>query len=357
MGRPSKGSPRFTREVRSSSGTDAQVLDSLAVSVDFLRVIGVSPALGRDFGDEHRTSSGPSAVILSHGFWRDYLGANPSAIGATLTLKTEPPHTILGDLGPELELVGQSPMLVPLHEDQLAMEDRTFYNYWLIGRLASGATPGAATRELSALVSRIAVEDPRLGGWSVLVERVDEISVAAVRPLLIAIACAVALVVFAGATNLACLNLVRTLGRSRELRIRAAIEDERERDREAGPRRVGRLAIAGAALGLVLGLGLLRWLGGIVPASIPIPGSAAVVSAVRGVYDFPVVLSSLVVAFLLWFLMSLPFNPLTRAMRGLRVVVAAELASATVLLVGAGLLSRAADRLLAVDPGIDRKVS
>ncbi len=328
-----------------------QVLDSLEVSVDFLRVLGVSPALGRDFGDEHRTSGGPSAVILSHAFWRDHLGSDLNAIGGTITLNRSP-HTVLGVMGPEFEFLGQSLVLLPLREDELLLEDRTFYNYWLIGRLAPGATPGAATRELSALLSRIAVEDPRLGGWSVLVERVDQISVAAVRPLLVAIACAVALVVLTAAANLASLNLVRTLARSRELFVRAAIG--------AGPSEMARLvlvetgalAIAGAALGLVLGFALLKWLDGIVPGSIPIPGSAAAVSAVRGAYDVPVVLSGLGVAFLVWLPTSLP-SFLTRAVRGIRVVVAAELALATVLLVGAGLLSRAADRLLAVDPGVD----
>lgn len=332
-----------------------QVLDSLEVSVDFLRVLGVSPALGRDFGDEHRTSGGPSAVILSHAFWREHLGSDPNAIGGTLTLNRSP-HTILGVMGPEFEFLGQSHALLPLREDELLSEDRTFYYYWLIGRLAPGATPGAATRELSALLSRIAVEDPRLGGWSVLVERVDETSVAAVRPLLVAIAGAVLLVVLTGAANLASLNLVRTLGRARELYVRAALGARGSEIARLILAETGALAISGAALGLILGVALLRWLERIVPASIPIPGSAATVHAVRGILDFPVLLPGVAAALLVWLFMNFPSlvrHRLTGTPRALRLVVALELTLATVLLLAAGLLSRAADRLLHVDPGVD----
>jgi predicted permease len=328
-----------------------QVLDSLDVSVDFLRVLGVSPALGRDFGDEHRTSGGPAAVILSHAFWREHLGGDPHVVGTPLTLNRTP-HTVLGVAGPELDFLESTQVLLPLREDELLREDRTFYNYWLIGRLAPSVTPGAATRELSTVLSRIAADDPRLGGWSILVERVDEISVAAVRPLLFALACAVLLVVLAAAANLASLNLVRTLARARELYVRAAIGAGRSQIATLVLVETGALAIAGTALGLVFGFALLQWLQEIVPGSIPIPGSAASASAVRGSFDLKTVLSGVAAALLVWLLMNLSAF-LEKAVRGLRLVVTAELALATVLLVGAGLLSRAADRLLAVDPGVD----
>jgi predicted permease len=328
-----------------------QVLDALEVSVDFLRILGVRPALGRDFGDEHRTSRGPRAVVLSHAFWREHFGGEGSAVGRTLVLNRSP-HIVLGVMGPEFEFLQRSQVLLPLREDDLLAEDRTFYYYWLIGRLSPGASPGAATRELSALLSRIAAEDPRLREWSVLVERVDQASVAAVRPLLLALAGAVSLVVLAAAANLSSLNLVRTLGRSRELYVRAAIGAPRSALAALVLVETGALAVPGTALGLVLGLALEGWLARTVPGSIPVPGSAATIDALRGAFDVSTVLSALGAASLVWILMSLP-SILARAVRGLRLVVAIEIALATVLLVGAGLLSRAADRLLAVDPGVD----
>ncbi len=339
------GSASFMRDGR------PEVLDAFEVTVDFLRVLGVSPALGRGFGEEHRTSGGPSAVILSHAFWREHFAGDPAAVGSALPLNGSP-HTVLGVMGPEFQFLARSQVLLPINEDVLQSEDRTFHYYWLIGRLAPGVTPGAATRELSAILSRVASEDPRLSGWSVLVERVDEIAVSGVRPLLVAIGGAVLLVVLAASANLANLCLVRTLGRRRELFVRRAMG---ARGSEIAALLWGETAIlatAGAAVGLALGIGLLRWLERVVPATVPIPGSAATVSALGGVSDLPTLAWGAAAAGLMWSLMSLP-SLLARPLRGLRIVVASELALATVLLLGAGLLSRAADRLLAIDPGVD----
>jgi predicted permease len=345
------------------------VLDALEVTVDFLDVLRVVPALGGDFEDEHRTSGGPRAVILSHSFWRDDLGADPGAVGRALVLDRVP-HTILGVLPEELRLIGSADVLFPLPEDRLAIENRTFYNYWLIGRLAPGSTPEAASLELSAGMARLAGEDPRLNGWSVLVERVDQVSVSAVRPVLAAVAAAVLLVLLAGAANLANLLLVRTLGRSLELSVRGTMGAGRIEILRLVLMETFVLAIAGAALGSAGGAALLRGLSRIVPSSVPIPGSAAVVDVLHGALDAPVLLVGLAVAVLVWALSAiptllhlrsiersgLPSNVGFRAAgspRGTKLVVVAELALATVLLVAAGLLSRAVDRLLAVDPGVD----
>jgi predicted permease len=328
-----------------------EVLEASEVTVDFLHVLGVPPLFGRDFGEEHRTSAGPRAVILSHRFWLDHFGGDESAIRGTLVLNGAA-HSVLGVLRPELDLLGRSQVLLPLREDALESEERTFHNYWLLGRLAPGASEGAATRELSAIFTRIAARDPRLAEWSVLVERVDEISVSGVRPLLLAIGGAVLLVVFAAAANLASLSLVRTLARTREIFVRRAMG---ARGGEIATLLLGETAVltaSGAALGVILGVLLLDWLAGIVPANVPIPGSAASVAAVASATDAPTLAAGAVLALLMWVAMSVP-SLLARPLRGLRLVVAVELALATMLLVGAGFLSRAADRLLAVDPGVD----
>jgi predicted permease len=330
-----------------------EVVDASEVTVDFLRVLGVLPAIGRDFSEAHRSSGGPSAVLLSHGFWLERFGGDEDAIADVLVLNGKP-HEVLGVVPPEFEFLVRSHLILPLREDALESENRTFHNYWLVGRLAAGATVGAATRELSSILSRIAAEDPRLAGWSILAERVDEISVSAVRPLLLAIASAVLLVVFAAAANLASLGLVRTMGRTREIFVRRAMG---ARGTEIATLLLGETAVltaAGAALGLFLGTLLLEWLGRIVPPNVPIPGSAASVAAIASASDAPTLVAGAALAVLIWITMSVP-SLLARPLRGLRFVVAVELALATVLLLGAGFLSQAADRLLAVDPGVDPK--
>jgi hypothetical protein len=102
------------------------VLQTFDVTVDFLKVLGVSPALGTDFDETHRSSGGPDAVILSHAFWRDQLGSNPSVVGTTLPIDGKP-HVIAGVLSPELEFLAPFDLLRSLREDVLREEDRTFY--------------------------------------------------------------------------------------------------------------------------------------------------------------------------------------------------------------------------------------
>lgn len=282
------------------------ILATLDVSVDFLGVLGVVPALGQDFSDVHRDSTGPDAVIVSHRFWKDDLDGDPNVIGATIPLDGRA-HSIVGVLPSDFEFLAPFPLLRPLGEDVLHQEDRTYHNYWMVGRLERGAAPSDATRELSAVLARIAKDDdPRLLGWSVLVEPMLGVSLEAVRPLLLTLGAAVLLVAIAASLNLATLSLVRTFGRSREIFTRSVLGAGRR-----GPVRIvlletGVLCGLGTWLGLGGGVGLVDALGGVVPAYVPIPGSAANVRVVHAELDTFVVGAAVAVAVAMWVLVVLP---------------------------------------------------
>ena len=65
------------------------------VTGNYFDVLGVNPALGRRFLPEEGRPGGPLAIVVSHGFWSARLGADPAAIGRTITLSNEP-VTVVG---------------------------------------------------------------------------------------------------------------------------------------------------------------------------------------------------------------------------------------------------------------------
>ena len=313
------------------------VYDGLDVSVDFLRVLGVSPVLGQDFGELDRSSAGPAVAIVSHAFWRDRLGGDPSAVGSSITMNGEP-HTILGILPSDFEFLLPTPVLLPLRDDLLALESRTHYHYWLFGRLAEDATPSQATGELTGILTRIAEEAPGLTGWSMLVEPVQTISVAAVRPLILLLLGASGVVLLIAAANLGNLQLIRTEERGAELAVREAVGAGRADLIRVVSLEVGVLVTAGAVLGLVGGGLLLDLLGRIIPLTIPIPDSAASVRAVYGTFDRSVMGAGILLSLLAGALALVPslariWRPRVGAasssfgrQRGIRALVAVELA-------------------------------
>ena len=329
------------------------VYDALDVSVDFLRVLGVSPVLGQDFGESDRSSAGPAVAIVSHAFWRDRLGGDPSAVGSSIAMNGEP-HTILGVLPSDFEFLLPTPVLLPLRDDLLALESRTHFHYWLFGRLAQAAMPPQATGELTGILTRIAEDAPGLTGWSMLVEPVQTISVAAVRSLIL---------LLLGASGV--VLLIRTAERRAELAVRQAVGAGRADLMRVVSLEVGVLVAAGAVFGLVGGALLLDLLSRIIPLTIPIPDSAASVRAVYGSFDRFVIVGGIFLASLAGALSLAPsmariWRPRIGAasrclgrQRGIRVLVAVELALTMALLVGAGLVTRSAANLATIDPGVD----
>ena len=67
------------------------------VSAHYFDVLGIRPALGRNFSEEEDHPNGPKAAILSYSLWRTTFGADPGLIGQVIHLKGEP-YTVIGIL-------------------------------------------------------------------------------------------------------------------------------------------------------------------------------------------------------------------------------------------------------------------
>ncbi|MGD2071192.1 MAG: ABC transporter permease, partial [Gemmatimonadota bacterium] len=344
-----------------------EIVSALEVTVDFLDVLGVRPALGRDFGEADRTSSAPATVIVSWAFWRDRLDADPAALGKALYVEEEP-YTVIGVLPEGFEFVAPADLYAPIRDDILAADERYRIHYHVLGRLAPGATPAEATQELSGVMRRIARVHTGFEGWSVLVEPLHEVAVATVRPVIWTLTGVVGLVLLIALVNLATLFRIRTVGRGDELAVRVALGAGRGRVARVLALEAAGLAVVGALVGLAVTPWLLDGVTGILPTWVAIPDSAARVPVLRAVLDPGVaavaagsaVLGALVLTVPGFWAAARRSNPARerrthRGVGGTRLLVAVELAMATVLCLGAGLTARSAARLLSTHPGLEAR--
>lgn len=344
-----------------------EVLDAMEVTVDFFDVLRVPPAMGRLFDEQDRMTGAPETVVVTWAYWRDRLGADPAIVGGTIDLEDNP-HTVIGVLPEGFEFVSPTPLYTPARDDILAADPRGRIHYHVLGRLAPGAGIADVNLELAQVMRGIVSEYPEWEGWSFLAEPLHDVSVEAVRPVIVILTVTVALVLLVALVNLATLFRIRAVARSGELAVRAALGAGRGTlTRVLALETVG-IAATGAVLGLLATPFLLDRVREMVPTWIPIPDSAARLPVLQATLDPGVVATAFGGAVLGALLLNLPaFRSALRAsgsaaagghrvhrgMRGTRVLVAAELAIATVLCLGAGLTARSAAELLSEELGIE----
>jgi predicted permease len=357
----------LTGGVRTLLGRDEprEVL-AAQVSDGFFELIGMPVVLGRSFRAEENQPGRTSVTILENGFWRREFGADQGVVGRTLDLAGTP-YTVVGVLAPGVGIQGDWDLYTPLSYDSsfdagTAFARRSEFLY-AIGRARAGQTPSQISADMrrvgAELQARFANTNESLT-FDVTSFR-DGILGDVRRPLLILLG-AVGFVLLVACANVANLLLARASSRQGELAVRAALG--------AGRRRLVRQLVAEA---LVLGL-----IGGVLGLGLAFAGTTALVRAQPA--DIPrlteVGVDGMVVAFTFTIALFTGFlfgvvpalqatsARLMNAMReggrggsgtgGQRLrsaLIVAEMASAVVLLVGAGLLVRSFIELTRVDPG------
>ena len=338
-------------------------LNAFSVTAGFFEALDVAPIEGRAFSAEEYVAGGPRVVMLSEGLWRDRFGASRDVIGTSLNLDATP-YLVIGVVPARLDYPQRTAVYVPhaLTEAQRAWRAQTYWN--VIGRLAPGVTLAQAREEMARIAADLRAEHPKVNArvTTPVVPLLEHLT-GSVRQALYVLLGAVALVLLIACVNVANLLLARGIARKSELTVRAALGAGRGRIARQLVLESAVLAAAGGAVGIALSLLVLPLVTSAAGAAgLPrvdaIRLDASVLVAALAATALTVLVAGLVPA---WTLARGAGSLLARVGRGGgaplgtrragRILVAAEVALALVLLVGAGLLGQSLRRLLAEDLG------
>jgi predicted permease len=340
---------------------DPELLTGGGVTWNFLDVLGIEPAIGRDFVQADDDAGAAPVVILTDGLWRRRFGADPNIVGQAIQLSGEP-WTVVGVLPASFRAPFPWQIIRPMRRPANSGCDRGCITLRGIGRMKPGVTLAQATADLAMIQDRLGREFPEEeAGVKPWLVPLQEQLTGPVRKALVALFGAVGFVLLLACVNLAGLLVVRGGARAREFAVRASLG--------AGRRRIVRqlvteslvLASIGGVLGFFAGWGGARLLAALIPANVllmvDIKPDLAVVLFTIGIAVLAGLLFGLLPAIqagradLMAVLRTASGEggkKISRVRSGLVVV---ELAIAVMLLVGAGLLMRSFLALQRTDLG------
>ena len=340
------------------------------VTASFFSTLGVQPALGRSFSPAEDQSGGNRVMVISHELWQRHYGGSPDIINKAITYNSEP-WTVIGVMPAKFDFYGQNninnDIFLPLGHlaSQEYMHDRNSHMLRVLARLQSGVTVEQARAAMNTLAARQAAQYPDSNtniGANVRTF-LDEYVGDSRRALLVVFA-AVGFMLLIACANVANLMLARASTRRREIALRLAMGASRWRIVRQLLTESLLLALCGGALGVLLATWGVTLLLKLEPDSLSRLEYVSV--------DLP----SLGFTFLVTLLVTLLFG-LAPALQGSRArltealkdggrasasraagrlrgsLVAAEVALALMLLIGAGLTLKSFGRLISVEPGYD----
>ena len=356
---------KYHDNVASVSGASQPTRTTVAgVSPDFLKVFGIQPILGRDFtAIDAKKGAGPT-VLVSYGYWRQYLGSPRDLSQSHLKIDSAV-FSVIGVLPAGFRFPADVDLWLPADLEG-ENPSRTSHNYNAVARLRDGVTVEQANRDISAIARRIHDTSSEQGDYLLTDGKVvplqDSITGKARSALLVLLG-AVGFLLLVACANVANLLLAQVSVRERELAIRSAIGAARGRLIRQFLTEAFLLSLVGGGLGVLGAFGGVRGLVALAPANLPRLDSVSV--------SIPV----LVFAFLLSTAIAAGLGAFTaaratsgdlreslveggraqagsqRSQRVGRVIVAAQIAITLVLVVGAGLFGRSLMKVLEVNPG------
>lgn len=346
-------------------GRPERVLGSY-VTRDFFPVLGISPAIGRNFTAQEDVSSRDDTILLSYGLWQRRYGSDRGIVGKQIRMGDHV-GTVVGVMPADFRFPGSKSELwsiIPLR----ANAPRRGRFLTPIARLKPGVSIAQAQADMNVIAQQLTREYPQFDtGWGITVVPMREEFVGEIRTPLLVLLGAVGMVLLIACANVANLMLMRSSVRQREMAIRSSLGATRSRI-------IRQILIESGMLGLLAAIfGLLTavWAKDVLLAMLPDSMSVAKVNSVT--IDTRVLLftflTSLGTALLFGLMPALRSSrpdlsdSLKEGGRGVygnlrknrlrALLVAGEMAIALTLLIGSGLLIKSFIRLENVSPGFN----
>jgi len=338
------------------------------VTPSFFTTLGVQPMLGRSF-TEAENAPGARVMVISHGLWQRQFGGSPDAIGKPITYNGEA-WTVIGVLPPTFDFYGRTNInndfFAPLGRlgDEDFIRDRNSHAVRVTARLKPDVTIENARAELNAIAGRLSNQYPSSNaGSGVTLRSFLDDYVGDFRYALRVIFAAVGFMLLIACANVANLMLTRATSRSREIALRLALGASRWRITQQLIVESLILAVVGGVFGIVLATWGISLLSKINTGELSRLDEVSIDGRVFA-FTFLVTLIVGCLAGLLPTLQNSRFglnevfktgdrSSASSGGRLRRGLVAAEVAVALLLLVGAGLTLRSFERLISVEPGFD----
>ncbi len=348
-----------------SGDGEAERVPGLRVSASAFPMLGVAPALGRTFTTDE-DAPGHEVAVISHAFWQAHFGGRPDIVGH-MTRINGMPYQIVGVMPAGFHFFNRDIGVwtpIAFNEDD---RGRSSHSFQAAVRLKESVTAAAAKAELDTVARALAKQYPDANsGSTAVITPMREFGVAQLRPTLIALSGAVAFVLLIACVNVANLLLAQSSSRRQEFAVRAALGASRRRLAGQLLCEAGAVATLGAGAGLAVAWAGTAALASALPRSIvdaPFRDAGAGIRLDPWLLGFTAAIS-LITGLLFSLapiagiaepdLKSSGARGATGRMADLRgMLVAAEVALALIVLVGAGLMVKSLARLVSVDPGLD----
>ena len=330
---------------------------------DFLRVLGIEPALGRFFRPEETLPGAPQVAVLTHATWQSRFSGSADVLGRTLMLNGRP-FTIIGVLPSRFAFPGMQTVefYAPLRD---TAQSRYQHQYEVIARLKDDVSIARAQSDMSAIAARLERDYPATNkGWGIEVRPLREVLAQEARMPVLVLFPAVGFVLLLACVTVAGLLFARASGRAKEIAVRASLGATRGRILRQMLTECLILSLLGGVAGIALAVWLINVLRAAAPAYL---GLDATLHLNNMVLAFTATIS--VIAGLLsglwpgWHISGVDPDTVLKSdgdawcrarsrKRWMFWLVASEAGLAVVLMNGAGLLARSLVRELNTDTGI-----